>query len=134
MAKKFKVGDKVVVVVGGESTTGWTFGKTGTVVRVDDDAMALVRFKKVDALERGHGPGNREWFLDEDELVLAPPKDRKAPKGPQAYKGNGKHEWEYVTYSTERLRVPGGWLYRFASASGSDISFVPVPEAVGYAV
>jgi hypothetical protein len=60
----------------------------------------------------------------------APKKKRKAPHGPQEYKGNGKHEWEDVTGCTMRLRVPGGWLY----SCGDSSTFVPVPEAVGYAV
>jgi hypothetical protein len=75
---------------------------------------------------------------------------RKSPKGAQAYKGNGKHKWEEVTVSdaghTYRLRVPGGWLYRTVSYDyeASEVShqavtaqstvFVPVPDAVGYAV
>jgi hypothetical protein len=68
--------------------------------------------------------------------------DRKAPKGPQQYRGNGEHVWEDVGYQTvtspmkmldvERLRVPGGWLYR-SNANAWGV-FVPVPEAVGYVV
>ena len=42
------------------------------------------------------------------------------PNAPQAYKGNGEHTWETVAGhtwvdwndATQRLRVPGGWLYR----------------------
>jgi hypothetical protein len=64
---------------------------------------------------------------------------KKRPKGAQEYKGNGSHQWENVTnlYSgdTWRLRVPGGWLYRFQPNYGNPtMSFVPVPNAVGYAV
>lgn len=56
-------------------------------------------------------------------------------RAPQAYKGNGKHEWEVVTqegssHPTTRLRVPGGWLYRH----GSHVSFVPMPEVSGHAI
>lgn len=38
-------------------------------------------------------------------------KDKKASD--QRYKGNGKHEWEFSALNTYRLRVPGGWLYRY---------------------
>jgi hypothetical protein len=56
---------------------------------------------------------------------------KKRPNGAQKYLGNGAHDWEDVTnHLTQRLRVPGGWLYR----DGSTMSFVPVPDAVGYAV
>jgi hypothetical protein len=65
----------------------------------------------------------------------------KRPHGPQEYKGNGKHEWEFVTDDfdtgvvTTRLRVPGGWLYRdYGDTDTSHPVFVPVPEAVGYVV
>jgi hypothetical protein len=60
-------------------------------------------------------------------------KKRKAPHGPQEYKGNGKHEWEQVTGCNWRLRVPGGWLYR-THAGADSTTFVPTPAAVGYAV
>ena len=63
--------------------------------------------------------------------VTAPaPKARS--HGAQEYKGNTKHRWEDVTSGghTQRLRVPGGWLYM---TSGTTV-FVPVPQAVGYAV
>ena len=59
----------------------------------------------------------------------------KTPKGPQAYKGNGKQNWETVTndlmFSTYRLRVPGGWLY--AEGAGDPV-YVPMPDAVGYSI
>lgn len=60
----------------------------------------------------------------------APAKKPKRPHGAQEYKGNGKHDWEPVIGETERLRVPGGWLYQ----GKYDTVFVPVPEAVGYVV
>jgi hypothetical protein len=70
---------------------------------------------------------------------------RPYPHGPQEYKGNGKHEWERVAAegynTTDRLRVPGGWLYRTVemSFSGAEVEamntvFVPVPNVVGYAL
>jgi hypothetical protein len=66
---------------------------------------------------------------------------RSRPRGPQEYKGNGKHKWEFVTDCdetdtvTERLRVPGGWLYRDRTEieTGAGV-FVPVPETVGYVI
>jgi hypothetical protein len=65
------------------------------------------------------------------------PKPRKRPHGAQEYKGNGKHKWERVTGETMRLRVPGGWLYGEYSRRIDRVvnsTFVPVPQAVGYAV
>jgi len=60
---------------------------------------------------------------------------RKRPQGAQAYQGNGKHEWEFVADGTERLRVPGGWIYSVAyDDNTSSAVFVPVPEVVGYVV
>lgn len=62
---------------------------------------------------------------------------KKNPDGKQKYKGNGKHNWETVAKnehgyaSAERLRVPGGWLYR---TEYEGMCFVPVPDVVGYAV
>jgi hypothetical protein len=71
-------------------------------------------------------------FLAPQPAAPAPAK-RAAPKGAQQYRGNGNHEWETVTTrsGTDRLRVPGGWLYRF---NNTTLAFVPVPDAVGYAV
>ena len=73
-----------------------------------------------------------------------PAATKKRPHGAQEYKGNGKHSWETVVSETTageaivRLRVPGGWLYATQSLDNYEITstmtFVPVPEAVGYAV
>jgi hypothetical protein len=65
---------------------------------------------------------------------------RKRPRGSQEYKGNGKHAWETVhegesgasQFRTFRLRVPGGWLYRYDEQG--TITFVPAPEVIGYAI
>jgi hypothetical protein len=56
----------------------------------------------------------------------------KRPHGPQEYKGNGNHDWEEVTEDTLRLRVPGGWLYK--DRSYTCMTFVPVPQTVGYVI
>ncbi len=61
---------------------------------------------------------------------------------PQTYKGNGNHSWEYVHHDdvshTQRLRVPGGWLYmsnvvptQDAEKTNTTTTFVPMPEVVG---
>ena len=70
----------------------------------------------------------------------------------QEYRGNGEHKWEDVgrpaiTESklahVQRLRVPGGWLYRdtiFTEHRGGDTSFavnvvfVPMPAVVKHEV
>lgn len=57
---------------------------------------------------------------------------RKAPRGAQAYRGNGNHDWEVVAEDTLRLRVPGGWIY--SDNTNSSFVFVPMAEVVGYAI
>lgn len=76
-------------------------------------------------------------------LVATPSCDpvKKAPNGPQAYKGNGKHDWETVVEGDEvedvveviRLRVPGGWLYS-TDLDEAPMTFVPTPAIVGYPI
>jgi hypothetical protein len=51
----------------------------------------------------------------------------------QEYRGNGNHTWEQVVGSTDRLRVPGGWLYRNSAYAGL-YTFVPMPEVVKHKV
>jgi hypothetical protein len=46
-------------------------------------------------------------------------------KADQKYKGNGNHEWEFAALNTYRLRVPGGWLYRYEIPGES--YYVPPP-------
>lgn len=92
-----------------------------------------------DKWSRGEGP--RNWnFYGDDARAFSITKEKpvaavvkKAPKGAQAYKGNGKHEWELVSRATFRLRVPGGWLYRDSTDAGTMV-FVPVPDVVGYPI
>jgi Neuraminidase (sialidase) len=134
---EFPVGAEVVVTAvtyGGQDVE---VGKKGVVVKSDQDGRALVKFS--DCSEWGYA---NTWYFDDDgidgsiELVakskVAVEKKKKAPKGPQAYKGNGKHSWETVVENVQRLRVPGGWLYR--DDRNMATVFVPVPQAVGYAV
>ncbi len=66
----------------------------------------------------------REAEQEARNLTKAP------PSGKEKYLGNGSHTWESVTDFTDRLRVPGGWLYR----CDGNIAFVPLPAAIGYAV
>ena len=81
----------------------------------------------------------------EETAKRAPqPTKKPTPKGAQAYKGNGKHKWEVVAVDavthTQRLRVPGGWLFMTNTINdemdthNTNTVFVPVPEVVGYAV
>jgi hypothetical protein len=84
----------------------------------------------------------RDALIDICPLPVAEePVKRKAPRGAQAYRGNGQHDWEDVTADgdTKRLRVPGGWLYATVSRVNGKVKdtnkvFVPVPDVVGYAV
>lgn len=54
----------------------------------------------------------------------------------QEYKGNGNHAWETVCteagFHTQRLRVPGGWIYR--DQKYSTAVFVPLLKVIGHAV
>ncbi len=135
MTTKFKKG----ATVRSMWSDDWTHGLTGRVVRDGDEpGDVLVRFSKDDAEGQGHGKDNREWYINEDDLELVAHKARKAPHGPQEYKGNGKHAWELVVSRTgsdapsvHRLRVPGGWIYKPRFSGGV---FVPTPEAIGYKV
>jgi hypothetical protein len=69
----------------------------------------------------------------------------------QEYLGNGNHDWEEVTVNvmnkkdgnyidaTQRLRVPGGWLYRVLGLNPivglvQNVTFVPMPEVVKHKV
>jgi hypothetical protein len=134
---KLKVGDRVLV--SGSQDTKELFAEPG--VLVDHDSGAGFVLVKFDTWAEGHGEGDHEWyFYDFDAKCFTitvdkpeKPKATKRPHGAQEYKGNGKHAWEYVTKQTERLRVPGGWLYRDSANAGATV-FVPVPEVVGYAV
>lgn len=83
----------------------------------------------------------RDALIEAYPLEAQATKTKRRPKGAQEYKGNGKHEWEFVIDCdetetvTERLRVPGGWLYRDRTDDETGAAtFVPVPDAVGYAV
>lgn len=50
-------------------------------------------------------------------------------KPDQKYRGNGNHEWEPAALNTYRLRVPGGWLYRY-EVPGTNI-YSPGPVMAG---
>lgn len=139
-----KAGDRVVV-------TGTQDGKEfsfdiGTVLAPSRHEGPEARHIRFDTWSDGHGVGDHEWvFYDYDrnnftikaDVIKVEPKPKKRPHGPQEYKGNGKHKWETVTGETMRLRVPGGWLYGEYSRRIDRVvnsTFVPVPQAVGYAV
>lgn len=128
---KYKVGDKLRVITPMEAR----YDQVGVFVREDDDSWPVVV-----AFEGG----DRDYFTyDMVQKVRAdaskpnPARGRRAPKGPQAYKGNGNHKWELVAAGDDgtqpssiyRLRVPGGWLY--GKRIGS-LTFVAMPEIVGY--
>lgn len=67
-------------------------------------------------------------------------------KQSQRYLGNGNHKWEVVYQNpmifTQRLRVPGGWLYSVSVADvvgdepkvRASTTFVPMPEVVSHKV
>lgn len=144
--------DKAVgtrVLVSGKQDGKQFDNEPGTIIRrnaYETTEEIPVRF---DTWSDGHGVGDHQWnFFDYDRkdftiveapVVKAEPKPKKRPHGAQEYKGNGKHSWERVEgdayVRTERLRVPGGWLYRNVRGEFTKaMTFVPVPQAVGYAV
>jgi hypothetical protein len=47
-------------------------------------------------------------------------------KSDQKYRGNGEHAWEYVTDNTFRLRVPGGWVYRYGTQLDEAVAMTTV--------
>jgi hypothetical protein len=143
-----KAGDRVAVT-GTQDGKAFEF-EVGTIIDSPyvSEFERLVRF---DTWSDGHGVGDHEWsfeetnrkkfsitpFVETKTVVKDEPKPRKRPHGAQEYKGNGKHKWERVTGETMRLRVPGGWLYGEYSRRIDRVvnsTFVPVPQAVGYAV
>jgi hypothetical protein len=56
------------------------------------------------------------------------------PNGKEKYLGNGNHSWEKVVGLTDRLRVPGGWIYDVNDGETARAVFVPLPSVLGYAV
>lgn len=140
-----KAGDRVAVT-GTQDGNKFEF-EVGTVGGPSPNVDSHTRRIRFDKWAEGHGPDRHEWcFYDADRknFTITPfvekkpePKPRKRPHGAQEYKGNGKHKWETVTGETMRLRVPGGWLYGEYSRRIDRVvnsTFVPVPQAVGYAV
>lgn len=147
---KLTVGQRVIV--DGEMDAKTFHNEPGIIVKgVECYHDVTVKF---DRDISGWGDEDRLWGFEVSEVrkfdivpepvkAEAPkvePKPKKRPHGAQEYKGNGKHSWEKVTSGdltiTERLRVPGGWVYRDRSLTGyaKTSTFVPVPQAVGYAV
>lgn len=156
---QFQIGDEVLVGENGR----WCAGMFGIVVGVEHDGYE-VEVEFPGATEGGHrgnseedGVYNRWFFYDDgepsadsvDNLTVITPiaKPAALAKAGQAYLGNGKHTYEHV-YATDdsvvdRLRVPGGWLYRtvtdvefFGEDTGSTVNvvFVPMPEVVKHKV
>jgi hypothetical protein len=145
---KLTVGQRVTVT---GTQDGEAFNAdAGVVVASPSWAEPNVRTINFDTWRKGWGPDDKSWSFEPAEVrkftitvipeaPKAEPKPRKAPKGAQAYKGNGKHSWEQSSDQTYRLRVPGGWLYGtkldgYGASRVRDIVFVPVPQVVGYAV
>jgi thiol-disulfide isomerase/thioredoxin len=130
--RKFKVGDVVRLTKGAHEVYGVGFEGEGIVEKDDlgDSIPYRVQF-----------PGDWSWF-DAEQLEMVKkakaPKAPKAPKASQEYRGNGKHEWEDVTKGTQRLRVPGGWVYGcgvdLGDTSNFGMVFVPMPDVVKHKV
>jgi hypothetical protein len=74
-------------------------------------------------------------FLDGSVGALSERLEMSAEQS-QEYLGNGNHKWEQVIIESghrlERLRVPGGWLYR--DLRTATLVFVPMPEVVKHKV
>lgn len=145
--RKLKVGDRVSVT--GTMSNAVFAGEKGVVIDYYSDASDNIhRTIKFDTWRGGWESSHDHWTFNVKECrhynitVLPEVKPepikaaKKRPHGKQEYKGNGKHEWENVTFCTERLRVPSGWLYSTRAGFNCDpaVTFVPMPEAVGYEV
>lgn len=55
----------------------------------------------------------------------------------QEYRGNGQHDWEGSANGTQRLRVPGGWIYNLYNTDTNETEaavFVPMPQVVKYSI
>lgn len=144
---------------------GHSFSKTATIRTTEDIVDVTIIYNgargKLEAFQGmsftlGHDDARRlsaELVSGlPEKLKFVPPKPAKVspkrPHGAQEYRGNGNHGLEVVCPDqsnnewtmTQRLRVPGGWLYKTqrtvgdATARVVSTTFVPVPDAVGYAV
>jgi hypothetical protein len=38
------------------------------------------------------------------------------------------HEWQKIDYNTNRMAVPGGWIYTVAGKGTHSMVFVPFPK------
>lgn len=101
-------------------TSGRTYGNWFRLDAKTARELGKHLIKTADEIDgKGAKPGDRH-----DEA-------RPRPHGPQEYRGNGKHDWETVNGGIDRMRVPGGWLYR---GDYDKIVFVPMPDIIGYEV
>ncbi len=91
-------------------------GQTVCVCMVPDDARAV-----------------RDLFLAAYPLPSTPSAKRKSD---QRYVGSENETWESLHGASgmERLRVPGGWLYRPTTGDRSCATFVPMPAVVKHKV
>jgi len=108
----------------------------------DDGAEHLIRVRNDDKC--AWLPKGGRWIVlrnvpvENDARAEVGAEIASRPHGPQEYKGNGQHSWEVVvpagrtTGQTMRLRVPGGWVYRYG-VNGAPV-FVPMPAVVGYPI
>jgi hypothetical protein len=132
MSSEFEIGDKVRVSehYPVDWDDGGVAGCVGKILRASRDGWD-VGFD--------HGGWSDDvsdhcWYIESEWLTKV---EEKPTKPPQTYKGNGKHEWQYVamdgqTCAVRRLRVPGGWLYRDERVKA--MVFVPMPEVVKHKV
>ena len=75
----------------------------------------------------------REWTTAEEMTASVAEYDANQPNPIDAPPA----EWEHVAHDTDRLKVPGGWLYRvfndgdrWGDTAGWAICFVPEPRDV----
>jgi hypothetical protein len=118
-------------------------GGIAKVVRSDIDGIHCIEFEnpsrsQMEVLHEGPFNDGREtcWYLDDTESTKVELIESRKPKSlaKQAYKGNGQHSWEKVTEegTTQRLRIPGGWIYRDSHVLAA--VFIPMPEVVKHKV
>jgi hypothetical protein len=136
---KLKIGDRVRVT---KCYIDRLVGGTAKVVKSDNSYHCIEfenpTFEQRQILHDGPFQDAREtcWYLDAVDGTRVELIESRKPKSKakQGYKGNGRHEWEQVTAegTTQRLRIPGGWIYRDSHVLAA--TFVPMPEVVKHKV
>lgn len=128
---EFKVGDRVMLTQ--DKGNAAKLGAEAVVVEPNWLPPGSGRYLKIKwDRSKPHVNGQMDggYMPNDFKLVKSAPKDKKPS---QAYKGNGNHSWDVVVPKmTDRLRVPGGYIYRDIQSCAA--VFVPMPDVVKHKV